>query len=492
MFSTKFNFNILNLKKNNNITKGYSAVQYDGESAQIMLHFDKEAPIQYNRKAQLQVTHIFTRNKGNENVNLPITPPFNKDSMEKQKPLRSVIQNEPLYPVSFANFNALESNRKEVSSTCGVICKLPKVTSASAISPPHLSHKCPANNDSTAYSKSTKGINETSLSTTITVQSRVCCDVNTKLKSISCYETPISSLPQDFRKLIPNVQVIKDSSTTVCRSNASTNKHIQPKFKRHAEKQKIERLLNSFICSQNNIKQSSQSKIKIRCLLRKPNGDCTRKYMQHCYEILKGANSLNVNDFIWKLQMGTLVSRRISCNWLTQATRLNEITKCTKGRNSLRDLKCKKKNIDRPQDIANKLIYTSSSVTSESLISREYLQDDSSDLLVCESNFLAPTLTTKGFIGNRRVKSYFQSHPNTENIYEVVAALRKDNVTSYCSEAIGAWGTNSSKTLVEQPQNVSIYSSGDDHKSVSPCCLFYSHDCDCKICYRNYSSNMKG
>ena len=500
----KFNFDVLHIKKNNKITKrGYSLVQYDGQSVQIMLNFGNEDPTNNIHKKELQATPVLIPKKNNENARVSTTTtPSRKEQIKNHivvnhKPFRSTIENENHDPVSFENGKSKE--RKEALS-CGCLCKLPKVTSASAISPPHLSHQCQRDGVPSMYIKTTSKNNEISRSSRNTFPTKLQIgSLDNSLISTSCHNTPISSLSQDFRHRFSNGQNIYKQPPRAIKyfSEADTNKQINSDPKSQTEKEKIQQPFNSYLFFGHSVLKPSKAKNKVK--LRNPNCTWTRVCTQYLYSTFKVPDALNINDLTRNLQLNILIDHRISLRWLTQTlnppTKGNEIIKYTKPKKNLCFLNPAKKSIVNPKDIFNQSeLYTHASATTEALIDTAHLYDDSFNPASYDSTFLTPSLTTRSYIGNRRVQSYIQLHPKNQNIFDIVKELRNESQISYCNKNVSKLNTQKWQALGDKPQKdpISYTNNVVANKSVSPCCLFYSHECDCKIRYRKYSTNMNG
>ena len=105
-----------------------------------------------------------------------------------------------------------------------------------------------------------------------------------------------------------------------------------------------------------------------------------------------------------------------------------------------------------------------------------------------EPNFNSSSLTTKSFIGNTKVKSYFQSNPEIECVDEVVNALQKDVLCYNSSD-------NVNNSQIEKKSSAEIYptvpiSHSNVRDKTTSCCAFYGDKCECIVCYKRDSSRV--
>merc|ERR1712226_1636199 len=118
--------------------------------------------------------------------------------------------------------NGLKEN-KDTNPLCNLFCKLPKVTSASAISPERQTHGC--HNQSVYEIVQKENLEKKLLLPAMNNTNAIPrTNINNQLKSITSYTSPISSYPNTSKELLSDVANSIAQANTQCASAISENK----------------------------------------------------------------------------------------------------------------------------------------------------------------------------------------------------------------------------------------------------------------------------
>ena len=221
MNSTKYIFDIFNAKRNNNYDRNVesSLVQYDGNSAKIFLQINSE---DFNKNCNKSKYLPLKTNKRDIDSNVA----NNKENVRNETPFRNTTT-----PLRNAIFDDICSNaikwknskaKKDENPLCNLFCKLPKVTSASAISPERQSHYC---HNQIIYDSVPKDDIDKELKLTIDNS----LSMSTKksgcqVKSINSYRYPISSFPESSKELLPSIVSSSKENDRLFSSDVFKNK----------------------------------------------------------------------------------------------------------------------------------------------------------------------------------------------------------------------------------------------------------------------------
>ena len=488
MFEMKMNFNTPVPKMNKRIDRDHSIVTYNVKSSNVSVDVRQteksirignlimkpwRTNVDQDKDSNIS-TH--TKIKNNDGTYPNSKPKANETLADIEKTLKS-----QLLPKDFSKVKRGE----ELMSDCDVSRKLPKVTSASAISPPHLSN----NHSKFGASSNYYYMHESKSSSN--------CDTVTTCvpQSTSCYPNPIMSSSQTRHRgeVSSNNQKISVTFTPCHNSLISMNNDIQLRDK-----------LAKFLCDKyqrslvsNNYNETrkffqSRSKMDVKLWSR----HISNKYN---LDVSKTFNHLYVNDCIVKIQLNMIFLHHYFCcpyieirlhvknpDWIKNrrkvlAAKTYLRRKTIRVRNPCNDLQRNKKLECRLQSPLKQKPMDQCSDTTQI------------DMVAHESNVHAPSLTTKSFIGNMRVQSYFLSHPETQNVSDVVNALKKD--TLYYNNFTSSNNVFNNQHTKE-PRHRNFKDLNDHFKTENNvshnCCVFYGNNCECLNCRgKKYSKGTK-
>ena len=374
---------------------------------------------------------------------------------------------------------------EELISDCDVSRKLPKVTSASAISPPHLSNnhfKFVAPSNYYCKNKSRSSSNCETVTTCVP-------------QPTSCYQNPIMSSSQTRHRGEVSLNNQKTSMTfKPCHNSLiSMNNDIQLRYKLAKFLcDKYQRRLVSNSCNEARKFFQSRGKINVKLWSR----HISNKYN---LDVSKTLNHLYVEDCIVKIQLNMIFLHHYFCcpyieirlhvttpGWIKTRSKLLE-AKSYPRQKTIRFLNpCN--NLHR-----NKKMECRSQSPLKQKCSDWCCDTTQIDMVAHECNVHAPSLTTKSYIGNIRVQSYFLSHPETQNVSEVVNALKKDklyyNKSTACNNVFNNQHT-------KEPRHSNFKDLNDHLKTKNNaslnCCVFYGNNCECLICRgKKYAKGTK-
>ena len=476
MNSTKYIFDLFNSKRNNKNERNVdcSLVQYDAKSAKIFLQMhaqefnkncdkSKYLPIKMN---QQKIECKFAENKENISNKTP--------SQKVSTPLRNTTLDD--ISSSAINWNNFKEN-KDKNSLCNLLCKLPKVTSASAISPERHTHIC---HGQTVYDGVPKEDLEKESILTINNSNPIPKkDPSCQVKSINSYRYPILSFPDTYKELLSSVVSPSEENNPLLPSSTFKNKD-RDIIDKSSKFKSSEKLMVHLLASPNK-KCSKFTKSKRKSIY-------NSKKAVGLYQLIKLGynNHHHLTDFLWKRELNKSIRRQVVFpnrgDIVHSGASLNEIKTIIKKKYKHNTSKNKRHTPKSINSFNCKRPYIPSSekakIRSVPEPSQNFFRSSSLD-------FYLPSLTTKSFIGNKKVQSYFQSHSEIKNIDSIVKELQKDFESP-------KYTTNPAKVTAPNRLNKNDTKSKCLKENVNWCCRYYGIECDCILCNRKKSQRCKG